>query len=346
MKIITSAIVGYGLSGRVFHAPFLQSHPAFTIKSIVSSRSEVQIDFPQVKQLTDFDALLTDDEIDLIVLCSPHFLHFEQAKAAMKAGKHVVIEKPVVTRLSDIEQLIEISQQSGCSFFPYHNRRWDSDYLTTAMLINDGSLGKVHTFESRFERYNPTIRRASWRFEPTGGGTLWDLGPHLIDQAIALFGPPQAVSALLFDQRGSGNNDAFDLYLLYNELTVSLKASLLCLTQSNRFVVHGTEASFVKAGNDVQESMLRTGISPMADKYGEEPEAFYGRLNRAGQHGITESIIPSLPGNYMQFYENVVGVLANGLAPSVSTTEVWWNISILEAARKSHQEKRIILLKH
>lgn len=341
--VITVGIAGYGLSGSVFHGPFLKAHPGFHVKRIISSRKEAAIDFPDAQISSDFQTLILDPEIDLIIICTPHFLHFQQASAAMKAGKHVVIEKPVSTKSSEIEQLIHISRENGVQLFPYHNRRWDSDFLTIKKLIANNTLGHIHTFESRMERYNPGISRAAWRFNPDdGGGTLFDLGPHLVDQAIDLFGQPKAVQALLSDQRGSGTNDAFNITLLYPKLNVRLKASLLCIDPVLRYIIHGTDGSFLKPGFDMQESRLRAGGSPDDAGFGDEPDAWSGKLVMMKEKKISEEFIPSLTGNYMYFYDNVFSCLRSGEKAEISPENAFLNVKILEIALKSHELGRII----
>jgi scyllo-inositol 2-dehydrogenase (NADP+) len=344
-SVITVGIAGYGLSGSVFHGPFLKAHPGFKVKRIVSSRKEALIDFPDAQINVDFLALVQDPEIDLVVICTPHFLHFQQASTAMKAGKHVVIEKPVSTKSTEIEQLIQISRETGMLLFPYHNRRWDSDFLTVRKLIESNTLGRIHTFESRMERYNPLIKRAVWRFNPDdGGGTLFDLGPHLVDQALDLFGQPKAVLAILSDQRGSGTNDAFDITLLYPSLNVRLKASLLCMDPVLRYIIHGTDGSFLKPGFDMQESRLRAGGSPADTGFGDEPDAWSGKLVTMKEKKLFEKLIPSMAGNYMYFYDNVFSCLTLGEKPEISPKNALLNVIILETALKSHEEGRMIEL--
>jgi scyllo-inositol 2-dehydrogenase (NADP+) len=343
--VVTVGIVGYGLSGSVFHGPFLKAHPGFRVKRIISSRKEATADFSEAQISNDYQSIIQDQEIDLVIICTPHFLHFQQAFEAIKAGKHVVIEKPVSTKSIEIEQLIQISKETGAFLFPYHNRRWDSDFLTVKKLINENRLGSIHTFESRMERYSPLINRAVWRFNPEdGGGTLFDLGPHLVDQALHLFGKPKAVLALLSDQRGSGTNDAFDISLIYPELNVRLKASLMCMEPGLRYIIHGSEGSFLKPGFDMQESRLRAGGLPADIGFGDEPEAFFGKLVTRQEKIISEGIFSSSTGNYMYFYDNVFSCLTQHGKAEISPEDALLNIRILEAASKSHQMGSVIYI--
>jgi scyllo-inositol 2-dehydrogenase (NADP+) len=344
--VLNVGIVGFGLSGQVFHAPFIDVNPNFHLHTIVTTGTLAAQKYPKVKVVSTLEELLANQAIDLIIICSPNSLHFPQAKAAMLAGKHVIVEKPFTNNSTEAKDLIEISRQSGKHIFPFHNRRWDSDLLTLKHLINEGYLGKVVEYESRFDRFTPEISRAAWRYQQDeGGGTLFDLGIHLIDQAVSIFGTPDGVFARLFNQRaGSVTDDSFDLNLIYPDLNVTLKASVFVKEPGPRFQVHGTSGSYVKFGLDPQEAMLRKGKKPGSKGFGVEPGGQSGILNSEAYGKHFRGKYQTMTGNYMAFFDNVHSVLANADETIVKPEDALLNIRIIEAARASEKEKRIISL--
>ncbi len=346
LKIINTAIIGYGLSGKVFHAPFLEKNPGFNLHTIVSSGNEAQERYPNTQIATDFEEVLKNPSIKLIVICTPHYLHVEQAEKALEAGKHVVIEKPVALKSDDFVRLMEIAKKTNRFIFPYHNRRWDGDFMTIKKIIREKLLGKLVTFESRFDRYNPDITRAEWRYiREDGGGNLFDLGTHLIDQAVVLFGKPKSVFCLLYQQReGSKVNDSFDLKLIYPKLTASLRASVFVKENGPRFEAHGTLGSYVKYGLDRQESHLKGGLAVDNPRLGLEPRLCYGIIDSTVKNIKDENRwkYPTVPGNYMGFYDDVLAVLEGKKEPAVTPEDALLNLWIIEAAFKSNEERRIV----
>jgi len=344
--LLNVGIVGFGLSGQVFHAPFIDVNPNFDLHTILTTGTLASEKYPSAHITSSFDQLLANPEIDLVIICSPNNLHFSQAKAAMQAGKHVIVEKPFAVNSTEAKSLIEIANKSGKYVFPFHNRRWDSDFLTVKYIIAQGLLGKVVDYESRFDRFTPEILRAFWKYEQEeGGGTLFDLGIHLIDQAVNLFGAPEGIFARLFNQReGSVTDDSFDLKLIYPDLNVTLKASVFVKEPGPRFQVHGTKGSFVKYGLDSQEAQLRLGKLPGTRGYGIEP---------ASQRGILNTVVPgkefrgrykTFPGDYMEFFNNVHSVIVNGVEMAIKPEDALLNIRIIEAAKESHKKQTIIPL--
>lgn len=341
---INAGIAGFGLSGKIFHAPFIKAHPNFKLHTIHSTGQEAAALYPEALVVTDYNVLLGNPEIDLVVICTPHQFHANQAMQALNAGKHVVIEKPVAMSSNEVELLIETANSTGKMFFPYHNRRWDGDFLTLKHIIKQGYLGNIMEFESHFDRWSPTISRAEWRYNnEEGGGMLFDLGPHLIDQAISLFGLPGAVWCMLYIQReGSVVNDSFDLKLVYPGMTATLKAGVFVMEAGPRFQVHGTKGSYVKYGIDPQESMLKKGRKPLSKNFGVEPKKYSGLLHSKKDNKTIRFRHETLPGNYMGFYESVFEAVTLGAEPEVTASDALYNIKIIEAALKSHNEKRIV----
>lgn len=344
---INTGIVGFGFSGKISHAPFIAAHPAFRLHTIVSTGNEAAGLYPKAQIFTDFRALLNNPEIELVVICTPHSFHAAQAMQALKAGKHVVIEKPITMSAAELELLIETSTISGKKIFPYHNRRWDGDFLTLKHIIKQSFLGKVMEYESRFDRYSPAVSRAEWRYNHiNGGGMLFDLGPHLIDQAVHLFGTPAGVWCMLQIQReGNVVNDCFDLKLIYPGMTATLKAGVFFAEAGPRFQVHGTTGSYIKYGVDPQEGMLKKGRKPMSKNFGVEPIKYSGLLHSRTSDKTIRVKYNSFPGNYMGFYDDVFESVRHQREPAITVADALLNLQIIEAAIKSHHEKRIIEIK-
>ncbi|MDD1677754.1 MAG: Gfo/Idh/MocA family oxidoreductase, partial [Methanomicrobiales archaeon] len=250
----TVGLVGYGLAGSVFHAPLIRSVPQLRLAKVVTSRREqVAKDLPGVATVPGIDDVLSDPAIDLVVVASPSANHFEHARAALLAGKHVVVDKPVATTSREAGELIELAASRGRVLSVFQNRRWDNDYLTVKHCIEQGWLGKVFHYEVHFDRFRPRIN-TGWREEPgAGAGILYDLGAHLIDQSLHLFGMPRAVTADVIAQRaGAKVEDYFHLVLDYLPLRVILHAATLVVQPGPRFIVHGDGGSFLKYGIDGQ----------------------------------------------------------------------------------------------
>ena len=342
--VIQVGLVGFGLSGRLFHAPFIAGNPLFNLHSIVTTAKEAGQIYHKSKILTDYQSLLDDRDIDLIVICTPSAMHDGQAKLAMLSDKHVVVEKPFAMHSTAVIEMMETSKSTAKLLFPYHNRRWDGDFLTLRHLLKEGYLGEVIEYESRFERYSPVISRAAWRFDqPEGGGILFDLGPHLIDQAICLFGKPDAVGCRLQQQReGSRANDSFDLTLIYPQLTARLKAGLVIREAGPRFMVHGTQGSFIKYGADPQEENLKRGKKPLSRGFGFEPKQNFGLLNSVLNGRHFRGKYATIPGNYMGFYDDVYQAIVHDKRPEVSQEDALVSIQIIEAAMQSNAEQRVI----
>lgn len=343
-RTITTAVIGYGLSGKVFHAPFLNVHRGFRLKTILTSGEEAKNHYPDVGIVRNYEDILADDEIELVAICTPNIYHFEQAGQALRAGKHIVLEKPVTPGHEEALKLKEIAEKNNLTIFPYQNRRWDGDFLTLKELIGTGKLGRIHNFISHFDRYVPEIGRAAWRYkgEPAGG-TLYDLGVHMIDQALVLFGKPKAVFCQLFTQRkGSRNDDTFDLKLIYDDLNVTLKAGVMVRDPGPRFIVHGTKGSFRKSGLDTQEPQLRQGMIPDDRGFGLEPEEMWGQITLDDEGSTVREMVKTLPGNYMGFYDDVFESVVNGKTPAVTMEQAALNIRVIEMAKRSAEKLEVV----
>lgn len=342
--IINTAILGYGLSGRVFHAPFIHTHPGFRLHSIVTSGDEAIKHYPEANIARKYDEVIGDSEIELVCICSPNEFHLKQARQALLAGKHVVLEKPITPSVPEALELLACARQQPCYLFPFHNRRWDGDFRTVRQILGQGLLGKILEFESHFDRYNPEISRAAWRYTTTtGGGTLFDLGTHLIDQALVLFGKPEAIFCRLFNQRQfSRVDDSFDLKLIYPDLNVTLKAGVFVREKGPRFTIHGTRGSYIKYGIDPQEDALRKDKWPRGNAWGKDRRANWGILNTEANGHVIRGPLETFRGNYMGFYDNVHQVISSGAEQAVKPEEAITTLTVIERAMESHLSRQIV----
>lgn len=336
-------LVGYGLGGKVFHAPLIASVPRLQLRGVVTSRvAEVEADLPGVPALPDLDALLGDASVELIVVTTPSPTHHAVAERALLANRHVVIDKPMALSTAEADDLIATARAQNRTVVPYHNRRWDGDFQTLRQLVAEGRLGDVVHFESHFDRFRAAIK-PGWREEPQpGSGVLYDLGPHLIDQALVLFGMPHAVTADVLAQRDNARaDDYFHLVLDYDRRRAVLHAATLVREPGARFAVHGAQGSFVKYGLDPQEEALKAGGRPGGSEWGMEPPERYGTLTHADG---TRERVATLPGSYQAFYEGVLAHLRDGAPPPVRAEAGRDTLAVIEAARRSAAERRTVAL--
>lgn len=341
MKILTAGLVGFGLSGRYFHAPFLSVNPRFRLKTVVErSKNEAQEFDSTIENARSLDELLADPEIDLVFICTPNDTHFSYAMDALENGKHVVIEKPFANTEAEARQLFEVAERNGLLLTAYQNRRWDSDFLTIRQLISGNKLGSVVEYESRYDRFRAQVAPNTWKERPAAGsGNVYNLGPHLIDQALVLFGAPQTVTATIKSLRSESDvDDYFDIRLGYEDKQVIVKSSLLVYDHSLRYAIHGTAGSFIKPGLDVQEETLRQDVLPDASDWGREPEDRWGTLHSPDFTGI----IPSQNGDYMSFYDSVYDSIVDGKAPAITPEEIMRTTRVIDLAFESNERQTTI----
>ncbi|NOX46256.1 MAG: oxidoreductase [Chlorobi bacterium] len=344
-KTIGTGIIGFGLSGKVFHAPFLHISQGFEIKKIVEQHEkESQLIYPYIDVVEDYKELLNDAEIELIVVCTPNTLHFQMVSDCLKAGKHVVVEKPFTPTSKEADELIKLAKSLDRKIFVYQNRRWDGDFLTIKKVLKTGVLGNIQEYEAHFDRFKPEVNSLAWReFPIPGAGILYDLGSHLIDQALHLFGKPISVKANIQSQREGGEaDDYFKLILNYKSLNVILSAGMLVEGIGPRFVIHGVLGSYVKFGIDPQEENLRTGRMPEGEDWGSENPENWGMITIDYQDLNIDGSIETEPGNYMGFYDNVFDVLRNDGDMSVKTKEARNVIRLIELAFESSRTDKAI----
>ncbi|WP_338845830.1 oxidoreductase [Massilia sp. W12] len=332
---IRVGLIGYGLAGATFHAPLLQALPVYRLTAVASSQAELLASrLPQARVVTAPEALFDDAQIDLIVIAAPNQQHFPLAQAALRAGKHVVVDKPFTLSSTEARSLIGLAQQRGLQLSVFHNRRWDGDFLALKDLLAQQSLGELNTFVSRIDRFRPQVR-ARWREQDAaGGGLLFDLAPHLLDQALQLFGQPHALYADLAQQRsGAQGVDYFQLHLYYRQypaLRVQLGASCLTAAAGPRFLLHGMRGSWCKYGMDGQEDALRAGLQPLSAGWHVAQE----RATLYDESGVAHEIALK-PGNWCEFYAALAPALLTGGAPPVSAEDALQGILLLEAAQRS-----------
>src|SRR5579859_3966299 len=300
------ALVGYGYVGKTFHAPLIAATPGLTLHTIVSSRPDkVRADYPSVKVHPDLAAALADPAIELVVIATPNELHAPQAHRALEAGKHIVVDKPFTLTVEEAEGVIVHARNANRLLSVFHNRRWDADFLTLQRLMGKGKLGKIREFISHYDRFRPVVRDRWREWDVPGAGTWYDLAPHLIDQALVLFGQPDGISADIQKQReGAKAPDYFHAVLFYQDIRVILHSSCLVADSRFRFAAHGTKGSLVKHGLDRQEDALKIGRIPGDAGWGEDDGAVF--LTVAGEGDTTRSAPLTLDaGAFRLFYMGV-----------------------------------------
>lgn len=331
--MIKFGIVGFGLAATVFHIPLIQLAAAVgkpaSISALYSSKSvaDIHATLPNTAVFSDINVFMQEADMDVVVIVTPNEFHYDIAKRALLAKKHVVIDKPFVCNYAEGQELIKLAQQQGKQLTVYHNRRWDGDFLTIQALQQQQVFGEIRYFESRFDKYRPTITTRWKEQDAPGTGLLFDIGSHLIDQALTLFGQPDSVSATLLNSRdGAVANDYFDIQLSFNQQRqlARLRGSSYGSNSPFRFYIEGSNASFQKSHLDVQEAQLRAAISQpqqsikhIADTLGVEPIEHYGRLNlhcsdnlpASANYHAGEQTIATERGRYHSFYDNLIAVL-------------------------------------
>jgi predicted dehydrogenase len=346
-------LVGYGLGGSAFHAPFIAADPGMELAVVVTSsperQSQVRARYPGTRVLPSFDQLLDSlDLVDLVVLSTPNVTHVALAEAVLARGRDVVVDKPVAPTAAQTRHLVGLARRSGRHLVPFQNRRWDGDFRTVRSLLQSEVLGTVHRFESRYERWQPEISagsQRSWKRDPSPGhatGILYDLGSHLIDQVVALFGRPVVVYAEVAVRRDQAevDDDVFVALDYPHGPRVHLWASALTADQGPRFRLLGQRGAYIKYGMDVQEAALIAGRRPTEPGWGEEPPDAWGTIITAS--GSRPQ--PTLPGAYQLFYTGLAACLLDGAPPPVDSGAAILSAEILEAAERSAADREVIAL--
>jgi scyllo-inositol 2-dehydrogenase (NADP+) len=318
--IVRAGLIGHGLGGKAFHEPLIRAAGRLSLEAIATTRST-----------PDPAGLIADPGIDLIVISTPNHSHYGLAKAALEAGKHVVIDKPFTVTVAEADALIALARERERVLTVFHNRRWDGDFMTVRKVLASGRLGDVMRYEAHWDRFRPAIK-PGWKEEAgPGTGVLGDLGPHLIDQALLLFGEPDAVAGDLEMQRaGTAVEDYFAIALRYGRQRVILTSSLLAAAPRPRFGLYGTEGSFVKYGLDPQEPQAQAGMSPGDPAFGVEDVCWHGTLTLAD--GTTERV-PTERGNYLAFYDAVAAAILDGAPVPVEPADARFGLALIARVR-------------
>jgi len=329
--------MSYGMSGRIFQAPFLSTHPGFKLKAVTERSKKVAAGrYPDIISYNSIDELLEDKEIELVAVNTPGDTHYEFAKLALQAGKHVLIEKPAAATAAEVKELFALGREKGLEVMIYQNRRWDSDFQSVKQVIESGKLGKLIEVNFRFDRYKPELSPKAFK-EAAGlkaNGLVYDLGPHVLDQVISLFGKPLRYSKTAGSNReNSLVDDYFFFQLSYpNQLNVLVAGNLLTAQPMPAFVIHGTKGSYIKDRVDVQEEQLDKNIWPTDAAYGIETPGNDGKLTTFNADGSKQTeVIPSLKGNYTGLFEAVYQSITNKKPFPVTEENILTQMELLEA---------------
>ena len=344
MQKIKTALLSYGMSGKVFHAPFLSIHPGFElIGSWERTKKLINNDFPEVKSYATIEELLQDD-VELVVVNTPVETHYEYAKKVLLAGKHAIVEKAFTTTVAQAHELLALAKEKGLKLAVFQNRRWDSDFKTVQKIISDEVLGEIVEAEFHFDRYNPLLSAKQHKETiNSGAGILKDLGPHIIDQALCLFGLPNSVFAdIRITREHSLVDDYIDVLLYYDTFRVRLKAGFFVREANPAYVIHGKKGSFSKHRGDIQEDELKLGKKPNLTNWGTEPVEKEGLLHTEIDGEIVKKTVPTLQGNYYDFFDGVYNSIINDTIEPVTAKDGVHVMQIIEAAIQSSAQKKAI----
>ncbi|WP_124093610.1 oxidoreductase [Burkholderia gladioli] len=339
-SLLKVGLMGFGFAGATFHAPVIAHSGRTRVAAIATGQADkARAAYPEAAVVADFDALLGLAELDCVVIATPNDTHFDLARRALEAGKHVVVDKPVTLSSAEARTLARLAADRALVFAPFHNRRWDGDFLTVRELVASGELGRLTLFESHFDRFRPQIRQR-WREDATrGGGLLFDLGPHLIDQALVLFGRPETVGATVRARRdGAAAADFVHLVLGYANHEVILHASALAAIEAPRFTVLGTRGGYQKFGLDTQEDQLKAGLTPDDVEFGGGNPP--GVLHLLDGEVETERPVPTLDGQYAEFYRALAASVQDRAPFPVPAQDAVDVMAIIELAERSEREGR------
>lgn len=340
--MIDTALVGFGFAGRVFHVPFISAVPGLRLRAILQRRGDDAATlYPQIQLVRSMDELLRIDEIKLVVIATPNTSHYPLAKQCLLAGRDVVVDKPFTTTYAEAVELIELARQKGRLLTVYQNLRCNGDFRTIRELLASGRLGRIALYEAHFDRYRLQMRAGAWREQSQpGSGVFFDLGVHLIDQAMVLFGLPDAITAdIRIERKEAVVDDAFDVILHYPQTRALLRASMIALAPDVRFIVRGEKGAFIKHGIDPQEPALQRGELPQDESWGREPSEKWGVLYTPKGEDVSAETIPTLPGDYRLFYSNVRDAILGKAQIDVSHEQMLNVMNALELAQESSRRR-------
>jgi predicted dehydrogenase len=341
-RTINVGLVGFGYASATFHAPLIRATPGLRLAAVVSSAPDkVREAVPEARVVASPSAMFREADIELVVIATPNQTHFPLAKEALECGRHVVLDKPFVLDTAEARQLLELAEARSRLLSVFHNRRWDGDFITVKQLLADGVLGRITHFESHFDRYRPAVQDR-WRESGQAGAGLWyDLGPHLVDQMLALFGSPESVWLDQASQRdGAQADDWFHAVFRYGRMRAVLHASALTARPAPRFTVHGTQGSYVKEGLDRQESVLKTGAA-LGPGWAADPQD--GMLTLDSDAGPVERAHPTCPGAYAEYYGQMRDAILHGAPLPVSPGAATEVVKLMEAGLESMRQRKEVV---
>lgn len=344
---IKTALCSFGMSGWVFHAPFLQVNPGFILYGVWErTKNLAEEKYPGIKTFRSLEDMLSDDEIELVVVNTPNYTHYEYAKKALESGKHVIVEKPFTVTVAEANELISLAEKKNKKLSVYQNRRYDSDYKAIKKVVDQKVLGELVEVEMHFDRFREELSPKEHKEIPIPGtGVLYDLGSHLIDQALQLFGMPEKIFADIGIIRPlSKVDDYFELLLFYPKLRVRLKSSYIVREALPAYILHGMKGSFIKPKTDVQETLLQNGIIPGGKDWGKEPESERGLLHTEIEGKEVREYLTSEQGNYNEYYSGIYDAIRNGYSLPVTAEEGKNVIRIIEAALESNRLQKVASL--
>ncbi len=345
--MVRVGLIGFGLAGQAFHAPIIRGVPGMELACILERRTDnAKKRYPEVRIARTLDEMLADKTLGLIAVATPNDSHFSYTKACLEADRDVVIDKPLTPTMKEAEELVSLAKNRGRLMTVYQDRRWDGAFLTVKKLVSSGALGTVAEYEARFDRFRLDAKPGAWRevADFPAAGVLWDLGPHVIDGALVLFGEPESIWASAFMQRASSQiDDAFDVIMQYPRLRVTLRARIIAYAPSHHLLVHGTQGSFVKYGMDPQEEILRSEHCPdgldWGKNWGLEPKEKWGTLTRVGEDPRK---VETERGDYRGFYANVRDAIEKKAPLDVTPEQFLRTQRGLLLAHKSSREQRVV----
>ncbi|RZK23049.1 MAG: oxidoreductase [Hymenobacter sp.] len=332
---IKTGLLAYGMSGKIFHAPFLTQHSGFDLQAVVQRHEQrMQADYPHIRSYGSVAELLADPALELVVVNTPSATHVDLARQALLAGKHVLLEKPVATAAAEVHALFDLARQQGRQLFAYQNRRWDTDFGSVCRVVESGRLGRLIEVHFRYDRFKPQLNPKKFKedADSPGSGLVFDLGPHLVDQAISLFGQPLKVEKAQGSYRENSQvADYFNLHLHYPAgLHVYLSSSLLVADPGPAFVLHGTQGSYRQDRTDPQEAQLLAGMQPQNPAYGHEQPGQEGRLTLAAPDGtLTATPVAAEPSSYAGLFEAVYQAIRHGQRYPITEADLAVQLNII-----------------
>ena len=345
--MIRIGLIGFGLAGQAFHAPMIRGVPDLELACILERHSSnAKKRYPKVRVARTLEELLSDETIRLCVVATPNDSHFQLTRDCLLAGRDVLVDKPFTPTMAEAEQLCKFAAERGRLLTVYQDRRWDGAFMTVRKLITSGALGEIAEYEARFDRFRLEAKPGAWRerADQAAPGVLWDLGPHLLDGALVLFGKPNAITAAAIRQRATSEvDDAFDVWMEYPRLRARLRASIVAYAPGHHLLVHGTKGSFVKFGMDPQEEILRSEDYPdghdWGANWGEDPEAQWGTLSLVGQ---ASRKLKTERGDYRGFYANVRDAILGKAKLDVTPEQALRTMRAILLAHRSSREGRTV----